>query len=326
MQKLGLILFSICISTLIGGFIYYKMQVNVPTRQFDESSLFHPSNFNEQRFAHRGGYAFGPENTVETILQNIRQRNITAIEVDVMMSKDGELFLFHDDYVDRLLKYNEKRLFTDFTAQELSGLSLRDTTFGEIGLTTLAQLVDSLRIVAINDQLPILLELDFKPNGDQTIQSVDALMEIVNDQEEEIGEAIYEFFFVSTFFPEMLAEFRSRSDKIVTAFGVHSDSPKNKWAARTAILAAHFLVKKHQVSIIEPNLCLVTPTFTKRWNERGILVNTYTVNSYCEKEYMGALPVAYTTNCPGEVCTTDEEEGLGPPRNWCKSCDLSSFD
>lgn len=320
MNKIGFKIIGVLFFVIIGGLIYYKIEVNVPVRQFDESSLFHSSNFNSLRFAHRGGYAFGPENTVETILLNIRERNINAIEVDVMMSKDGVLYLFHDDYVDRLLKSDQKKRFTDFTTDELNNLTLRDSTFGEVHLTTLEQLVDSLKVLAIEEERQFLVELDFKPNGEQTTKAVDELMRIVQNQEAEIGEVIYDFFFISTFFPEVLSEIRERSDKIVMAFGIHSDSPKSKWAARAAILGAHYLVKTNQANIIEPNLCLVTERFANRWVDRGILVNTYTVNTACEKNFMDKLPVAFTTNCPGEVCETDKAEGLGPPRNWCKAC------
>ncbi len=320
MKKTWVIILFIISTVVLFGFIHYHQQGKKPVRQFEPTSLFHPSNFKELRFAHRGGYAFGPENTLETVLHNIRNNEVIAIEVDVMMSKDGKLYLFHDDYVNRVLNYPEKRLFSDFTSTELSSLTLRDTTFGRIELTSLAQLVDSLKTLAFDESYSFLVELDFKPSGDQTEEAADALMAIVKAQEQEIGPMIYDFFFVSTFFPEMLSELRSRSDHIVTAFGVHSDSPKSKWAARAALLGAHYIIKKNGASIIEPNLCLVTPSFVDKWQKRDISINTYTVNTFCEKEYMNTLPVAYTTNCPNETCLTDEAEGLGPPRNWCTMC------
>ena len=51
--------------------------------------------FEKQRFAHRGGYANGPENTIETILDNINH-GVGAIEIDVEMTKDQKLVIFHD--------------------------------------------------------------------------------------------------------------------------------------------------------------------------------------------------------------------------------------
>ncbi len=64
---------------------------------FTQGSPFSPENFNQLRIAHRGGYAYGPENTLEAICNNIRTRNIQAMEIDLQMTSDGYLVLFHDE-------------------------------------------------------------------------------------------------------------------------------------------------------------------------------------------------------------------------------------
>ena len=62
---------------------------------------FESSYFENQRFAHRGGYALGPENTLQTVLLNL-QNGVNAVEIDVQLTKDNQLVLFRDYSVDGL--------------------------------------------------------------------------------------------------------------------------------------------------------------------------------------------------------------------------------
>lgn len=47
-------------------------------------------------YAHRGAMLTSPENTLES-LARAKQKGVDGIELDVQLSADGELFLFHDD-------------------------------------------------------------------------------------------------------------------------------------------------------------------------------------------------------------------------------------
>jgi glycerophosphoryl diester phosphodiesterase len=46
--------------------------------------------------AHRGARAFAPENTIPAI-RMARRMGANAVKLDVQMSRDGELVVFHDD-------------------------------------------------------------------------------------------------------------------------------------------------------------------------------------------------------------------------------------
>jgi glycerophosphoryl diester phosphodiesterase len=79
--------------------------------------------------AHRGARAFAPENTLQAI-RMARRTGANAVEIDVQMSRDGELIIFHDDDVTRctdgIYKYP---LHTDyavgaFTWEELRALDV----------------------------------------------------------------------------------------------------------------------------------------------------------------------------------------------------------
>ncbi len=54
-----------------------------------------------QRVAHRGGARLAPENTLAAF-RNALTLPIDAVELDVQMSSDGQLIVFHDNTVERL--------------------------------------------------------------------------------------------------------------------------------------------------------------------------------------------------------------------------------
>lgn len=54
-----------------------------------------------QRVAHRGGAALAPENTMAAFRQTLALP-VDAIELDVQMSRDGHVIVFHDETVERL--------------------------------------------------------------------------------------------------------------------------------------------------------------------------------------------------------------------------------
>ena len=67
-----------------------------------------------QRVAHRGGSCLAPENTLAAF-RNALTLPIDAIELDVQMSHDGKLIVFHDNTVDRLTNGEGNILDLDFT-------------------------------------------------------------------------------------------------------------------------------------------------------------------------------------------------------------------
>ena len=52
-------------------------------------------------FAHRGASAYAPENTMEAFALAVKQ-GADGIELDVQMTKDGEVVVIHDETIDRV--------------------------------------------------------------------------------------------------------------------------------------------------------------------------------------------------------------------------------
>jgi glycerophosphoryl diester phosphodiesterase len=66
-----------------------------------------------QRIAHRGGSLIAPENTMAAF-RNALTMPVDYIELDVQMSRDGRLIVFHDATVDRLTEGTGNILDLDF--------------------------------------------------------------------------------------------------------------------------------------------------------------------------------------------------------------------
>jgi hypothetical protein len=135
-----------------------------------------------------------------------------------------------------------------------------------------------------------------------------------------MGGALLKHLFVSTFYPDVLAEIRKYSTDIVLAFSVNRDSALQVILSRLAAILAYFVVRKFDCAIIEPNSGWVTPAFVARWTRRGILINAFTANQSIDKRYLDRMGVAYATNCPEGTCLDDPTDQIGHKKRWCKTC------
>ncbi len=78
-------------------------------------------------FAHRGASGYAPENTLEAFLLAIRQ-NADGIELDVQLTKDGEVVVIHDETIDRVSDH--QGYVKDFTLKELKQFSFSNQMKG----------------------------------------------------------------------------------------------------------------------------------------------------------------------------------------------------
>ena len=104
--------------------------------------------YSRVKFAHRGLHGSGAaENSVTAF-----KRAVDAgfgIELDVRLSSDGELVVFHDD--DLLRVCGDERLVSDVPSEELSRLSLSGTADGVPTLREVLSVVDG--------KVPLLVEI-----------------------------------------------------------------------------------------------------------------------------------------------------------------------
>lgn len=78
-------------------------------------------------WAHRGCSYLYPENTIMAFRAAAELQGITGIELDVQMTKDGEIVVFHDENVKRVT--DGEGNVADYTLQELKQLKICEGTF-----------------------------------------------------------------------------------------------------------------------------------------------------------------------------------------------------
>ena len=73
-----------------------------------------------QVWAHRGASAYAPENTLEAF-RLAAEMGADGVELDVQLSRDGELVVAHDETIDRVS--NGTGYIKDYTLAQLKKLS-----------------------------------------------------------------------------------------------------------------------------------------------------------------------------------------------------------
>ncbi|NBW80473.1 glycerophosphodiester phosphodiesterase [bacterium] len=104
----------------------------------------------EHPIAHRGYFdntGANPENSLAAILEAVNQG--FAAELDIMLSRDGEVMVFHDDSLERMCSRSE--MFADKSAIELQSMRLGSSSEG---IPTLAHVLSYVR-----GRRPLIIEL-----------------------------------------------------------------------------------------------------------------------------------------------------------------------
>lgn len=76
-------------------------------------------------WAHRGASAYAPENTLEAFRLGAEQ-GADGVELDVQLSKDGQLVVIHDETIDRVS--DGHGYVRDYSLEELKKLCLTKPT------------------------------------------------------------------------------------------------------------------------------------------------------------------------------------------------------
>jgi len=101
-------------------------------------------------------------------------------------------------------------------------------------------LVDTLIHLAVKESRQFVLEVDFKVKSDDAPLAAHQLLAHVKETEAIYDTAIYNYFFISSFFPAVLGELRKEYDKIKLAYAMHAHYKglAPKIGARLALIIA----------------------------------------------------------------------------------------
>ena len=100
-------------------------------------------------WAHRGASGYAPENTMEAFSEAVR-RKADGIELDVQLTKDGEIVVIHDEKLNRVS--DGSGWVKDHTLKELRKLNF-NKTFPEQGATRIPTLKEVYELMRKEDML-----------------------------------------------------------------------------------------------------------------------------------------------------------------------------
>lgn len=109
--------------------------------------------------AHRGGAGLGPENTLSCIEKGLGCKHTSMIEIDVHLTKDGQVVVMHDPDVDRMTNGSGK--IEDMTLAELKALQVQDAE----RIPTLEEVLN-----LIGDRADVLLEIKRPDDRDDGLE------------------------------------------------------------------------------------------------------------------------------------------------------------
>ncbi len=161
MEPWQIILVSIIALVLILPYVIFRVLIK-PNKYRAEMDAF-----KNVRFAHRGLHSDTvPENSMEAFA--LATKAGYGIELDVRVSSDGELMVFHDETLDRMTAESGK--FEERTAEELKKIKLRDTENTIPSFSEVLELVDG--------KVPLLVEIkEFNGSYKATEKTAEILKE-----------------------------------------------------------------------------------------------------------------------------------------------------
>lgn len=264
-----LILMSIIFGA-IGLFYYFKLPPS-------ES----PMHFAHLQIVHKAGE---PENTLKAIKATYDQ-GAKAVEIDVRLTKDHQLIVFHDEILDRM---------TDGSGhvheQTLAQLKLLKVAKTE----TIPTLEEAIQLLI---QLNMKAELDIRNNPNHTIiaKEIDRLFRKYD---------LYDRIFVSSFNPRITYAVRSINPKIIVGYGMIE--AVTDYRLVDFILRSSLIPKLLGAGIIEPHWKMLNPQMISYWKKQGKLLNPWTINTQEQKDLVKNLGITtFVTNCFDIYCEED---------------------
>jgi len=179
----------------------------------------------------------------------------------------------------------------------LSAIPLRDTSQGTQYICTLKQLLDYLATeYQKGRQTDLLIELEIKISDPHSKRALQELYKLLAEYNPLFDGRIFNHFYVSTFFKNVLDDLQDRPKELKVGLGLIWMPEYSALLATVAVVLASLMVRKYRIDVIEPCLTLASKSwYIQRWRKRGMLLNVHTVITYEHKTYISDIDVACTT-------------------------------
>jgi glycerophosphoryl diester phosphodiesterase len=220
--------------------------------------------------AHRGASADAVENTIAAF-RLARAHGADGVELDVWRCASGEVVVFHDDDLVRLGK-------RPGLVRALSWAELQKVDVGGERIPLLDDVLEELG--------PLLVNVELKSHRALFDDGLPAAVAAVLRRHDAGARAL-----VSSFDPLLLLRFRMHAPEFATGllFEREQSRPlREGWAARLLRPAA-----------MHPERVLVDARAVRRWHDRSLAVNVWTVDDAAELRLLAAIGVdGLITNRP----------------------------
>jgi glycerophosphoryl diester phosphodiesterase len=229
---------------------------------------------------HRGASAEAPENTIAAFRLAIEQ-GADGVELDVWRCASGEVVVVHDEDLARVggapLRVPDSPLAA-LRAVDVG--AWRGERFRGERVPLLSEVLEALPFAVVNVEL--------KSRGGRDLRLAHAAAEAIW-QARAGGRVV-----VSSFDWRLVAAFRLASPDVAT--GLLFDATR-AWRLRAALG-----VRALRPAAVHPDRALATDARVRRWSERGLAVNVWTVDDVGEAVRLArAGAAAVITNAPGRI-------------------------
>lgn len=216
---------------------------------------------NTEIFAHRGASGYEPENTLEAFALAVEQ-GADGIELDVQLSKDGQMVIIHDEDIDRVC--NGTGWVKDYTLDELKCFEVSAPDGKKGRIPTLREVLELVKPSGIKVNIELKTGIFWYPELERM-----AVEEVRYQGMED--RVIY-----SSFNHYSIQKLKEYAPDAETAY-LYSD----------VILDVTEYAKKTGVKGIHPAIYhMVMADFLREYKESGLKIRVWTVN---EKEHLEKL-------------------------------------
>ena len=208
-----------------------------------------------KNFAHRGFSGKYPENTL-LAFQKAIEAGADGAELDVQLTKDGEVVIIHDETIDRTT--DGKGYVVDYTYDELSKFDASYIYRGQMGFN---------KIPTLREYFELVKDLDFITNV-------------------ELKTGINEYLGIEEKVYDLIKEFKLEKKVIISSFNHFSVlrmkkiAPELKYGflSEDWIINAGAYTASHDVQCYHPRFNNLIPEVVEELKKNGLEINTWTVN------------------------------------------------
>ena len=231
--------------------------------------------------AHRGACGYAPENTMEAF-ELAAKMGADGIELDVHFTSDGEVVICHDEKINRTS--NGQGLVTDYTLAELKAMDFGYHFYGEqrkgVKIPTLDEVYE------LVSPLDMIVNVEIKSADPEIVKACDIITERHGMRDKVIYSSFNHF------------QIQRAKEVIENAFiaPLYNFNMLNPWNYCLDIGAKATHPKYTQIRLVKD--------YVKNCHDRGIRVNTWTVNNEEDMRFLIDNGVdAIITNYPDIAIT-----------------------